>query len=195
MTAIGTLTAALVLVTLLWAPHRLWELAVLTSPFQASTLMEISASSRESGLAPVYLVLVMACVYELSQWLPKGRLPRPILHVSLPAICFLAWGVLGAIAIPACFPGWLVVAPYSIYTLSRLEPSFSNVTHCLYLTLLLASMILLAFHIHRHGLQRVHSLVRSYQTAVWISVGIIVWHHLSLYFGVPYPSEFLYNHP
>ncbi|MGE5140812.1 MAG: hypothetical protein ACM3JD_15200 [Rudaea sp.] len=195
MTAIGILTAALVLVTLVRAPQRLWELAILTTPFQASTLMEISASSKESGLAPVYLVLAVACLYELSQWLVQRGLPQPILRVSMPALCFLGWGVLTALAIPSCFPGWLVVAPYSIYTLSRIEPSFSNVTHCLYLTLLLASMILLALHVHRHGQQRVQELIRSYRAAVWISAGIIVWHHLSLYFGVPYPSEFLYNHP
>jgi hypothetical protein len=195
MTAIGILTATLVLVVLVRAPHRLWELAILTTPFQASTLMEISGSSRESGLAPVYLVLAVACLVELAQWLPKGVLPHPIVRMTMPALCFLGWGILSAVAIPACFPGWLVVAPYSIYTLSRMEPSFSNVTHCLYLTLLLASMILLACHLHRQGPQRVHSLVRSYQAAVWISAGIVVWHQLSLYFGVPYPSEFLYNNP
>jgi len=195
MTMIGVATAAMVLVVLVWAPHRLWELAILTTPFQASTLVDISSSTKESGLAPVYLVLAAACLYEFCRWMPQGLLPRPVMQVSMPAVYFLAWGILSAIAIPTCFKGWLVVAPYSIYTLSRLEPSFSNITHCLYLAVLVASMLLLALHVYRKGPERVRSLVRVYETALWISAGVIVWHHLSLYLGLPYPSEFLYNHP
>lgn len=195
MTAIGMVTAALALVVLVWAPRRLWELAILTTPFQASTLVEMSGSSRESGLAPVYLVLGLACLCELGEWLPHGILPRPILRLSSPAIYLLAWGIVGALAIPACFPGWLLVAPYSVYTLSRLEPSFSNLTHCLYLTLLVSAMVLLAMHVHRAGSERMRSLLRAYEAAVWISAGMIVWHHLSLHLRLPYPSEFLYNHP
>ena len=193
MTAIGIITAAMALVVLVWAPNRLWELAILTTPFQASTLVEMSASSRESGLAPVYLVLLLACLYEF--WHCLRILPRPLVHVLLPAIWFLAWGLLSAVAIPACFKGWLLVAPYSVYTLSRLEPSFSNMTHCLYLTLLLSAMVLLALHVHRTGSERVRSLLRTYEVAVWLSAAMIVWHQLSLYVGVPYPREFLYNHP
>ncbi len=195
MTGIGIITAAIALLMLVWAPRRLWELAILTTPFQASTLVELSGSSRESGLAPVYLVLVLACLYELWHWLPRGIVPRALVRLFLPAICFLGWGILTAVAIPACFQGWLLVAPYSIYTLSRLEPSFSNMTHCLYLTLLLSAMVLLALHVHRQGLERVRTLQRAYEAAVWVSAGMIVWHHLSLYLGVPYPSDFLYNHP
>lgn len=195
MTSIGIATAAMVLLVLIRAPHRLWELAILVTPFQASTLIEISSSSRESGLAPVYLVLAVACAYEAWQWLPMAALPRSVMNISMPAIYFLGWGVLSAVAIPAYFKGWLLVAPYSIYTLSRLEPSFSNMTHCLYLSLLLASMVLLAFHVQRMGPERVRSLLRVYEVAVWLSAGIIVWHQFSLYLGLPYPSEFLYNHP
>jgi len=195
VTAIGGVTAALVLVVLIWAPDRLWELAILTTPFQASSLMDISAANKESGLAPVYLVLAVACLYELWRWLPQGLLPRPVMRVSMPAVCFLAWGVLAAIAIPSVFKGWLVVAPYSIYTLSRLEPSFSNLTHCLYLSVLVASMLFAALQVCRKGPERVRSFARVYETALWISAGMIVWHELSLYFGLPYPEEFLYNHP
>jgi hypothetical protein len=154
--------------------------------------MDISTSAKESGLAPVYLVLALACLHELWHWLPGGILPQAILHDSAPVLCFLGWGVLSS-AIPALFPGWLMVAPYSIYTLSRLEPSFSNVTHCLYLTMLVASMVMLALHIWRMGHARVRTLQRAYEAAVWLAAGIIVWHHLSLYLGVPYPNEFLYN--
>ena len=193
MTPIGIVIAVLAAIVLVYAPRRLWELAILTTPFQAATLMDISTSAKDSGLAPVYLVLGLACVCELWQWLLKGTLPRAILHVSTPALLFLGWGLLSASAIPACFEGWLVVAPYSVYTLSRLEPSFSNVTHCLYLSVLVASMVLLALHISREGATRVRSLRRAYEAAVWLSAGIIVWHQLSLYFGVPYPSGFLYN--
>jgi hypothetical protein len=195
MTAIGVVIACAALALLVWAPDRLWEFAILTSPFQASTLLEVSGSSRDSGLAPVYLVLATASVYELWQWLSRGILPRPMVRLSLPAICFLLWGVLCAMVIPAFLKGWLLVAPYSVYTLTRLEPSFSNLTHCLYLTLLELAMILLAFHVHRSGPERVRSLVRAYAGAVWISAGLIVWHHLSLYLGLPYPGDFLYNHP
>lgn len=195
MTPIGILTAAIALLLLIRAPHRLWEFAILTTPFQASTLIELSSSSREAGLAPVYLILAVACVYELWQWLGIAALPRAVMGVTTPAICFLAWGVVSAFAIPAFFKGGLVVAPYSIYMLSRLEPSFSNVTHCLYLSLLVASMALLALHVQRMGPSRVPSLLRAYEAAVWTSAAIIVWHQLSLYLGLPYPSEFLYNHP
>ena len=193
MTPIGTVIAILALLLLVLAPQRLWELAILTSPFQAATLMDISTSAKDSGLAPVYLVLALACLVELWHWLPKGTLPRPIMHVAFPALCFLGWGVFSAMAIPACFEGWLVVAPYSIYTLSPLEPSFSNMTHCLYLGLLVLAMVLLSLHVWRKGPGRVPCLRRAYEGAVWVSAGIIVWHHLSLYLGVPYPSDFLYN--
>jgi hypothetical protein len=193
MTPIGIVIAILALLLLVRAPQRLWELAILTTPFQAATLMDISTSAKDSGLAPVYLVLALACLVELWHWLPKGSLPRPIVHMAIPALCFLGWGICSAIAIPACFEGWLVVAPYSIYSLSRLEPSFSNMTHCLYLALLVLSMALLSLHVWRKGPARVPSLRRAYEAAVWVSAGIIVWHHLALYLGVPYPSDFLYN--
>ncbi len=103
-----------------------------------------------------------------------------------------------AILLPRLFAGTVQVWPeksvVSFTGTEPLQPTFSNITQSLYLTIDCLILVSSALLTTRPGI-RFGTLLNTYLLGGWIVVGISFWQFASRVGGVPYPESFLYSNP
>ncbi len=195
---IGWVVMATTLTLLLVAPRALWVLTIYLLPFQAASVLNVTVGARQTGVAPVILVLLVTCVWEVVSASGVGRSHHlaHVIKVFRPALLFVGVGLLLSVVCPQLFRSDLLVTlPQDFRQQVPLEPTTSNIIHSGYLALCTAAALFLSARVGLGEALFTRSLLRAIFGAVTVALCLLFWQGLSLYAGIWYPLEILNNNP
>jgi hypothetical protein len=179
--------------------RTIWRVAVLFSIFQASAAVILGEGDRQTGIQPGYVPMIVGCVIQVLAFLVRpqkaAREFRNVATYFLPMTCFVVWACLSSVVMPMLFSGNLTVMRYGSMGLGPLEFSVSTFRHSVYLCTCWLCSISLAMCLRGSPLHDFTSMVRWLRVTGWIAGAVLLWHSVSLYAGVPFPTETIQSNP
>jgi hypothetical protein len=192
-TPIGLIVMPLSLFILFFKPRYLGCWAILLSPFQAASVLNVGGNFP-IGVSPYFFVCVLIFVAFVPLWL-SGRLAFASDDVSLrmvrPLFFLVLWAVVSAFLLPKLFAGVGVNTPRggmdSPYTVP-LVWTMSNAAQAGYVFL---NFIFFLFVIWRsRGESEFRQLVQAFMGAGAVAATIGAYQFIAHCFGLPYPADF-----
>lgn len=204
MTLLGAFFISVTLACLLWRPHHLLPILIVSSVFEAASTFNGSIGGFVFGVSPFYLVGICLALRLLVEvrggrtLLPSEKIPAR--GISMLLLAFLVWSFASAVMMPYLFAGMAVYAPRERVdidivqgNLAPLHWSLSNLAQVIYLTLNVAA-VLYAFH-HVQTKPQAEKLARALRWAVFIVVAVGLLQHLASLAGWSYPYTVFNNNP
>jgi hypothetical protein len=199
LTLIGYVVLFSCLVCCVLNGKKVWCVALFFSIFQASAAVIIGEDDRKTGINPGYLPMIIGCVVQAFAFLVQPfRVTRDLLKVLrafLPMTCFVVWACLSSVFMPLLLGDRVSVMRYGATGLSPLGFSPSTFRHSVYLCTCLLCAISLAMCIKGSTTNEFTSLVRWLRITGWAAGAVLLWHSVSLYSDVAFPTEIIQSNP
>lgn len=204
MTVLGSLFIPIALVCLLWRPHHLLPLLVISSVFEAGSVFNGEMGSFVFGVSPFCLVEICIVVRLVLHLWNGGKLLPPrktaARGIAIVLLGFLAWSLLSAFIMPRIFAGTPVISPRErvdvdlvFGNLWPLRWSFSNLGQGIYLALS-TSAALFAFLVV-HSKEQAAGLAAAVRWSIVIAVAAGLLQCLAPWAGFSYPYAVFNNNP
>ena len=184
----------LALAACLWYPARgrLIPVVMFMSIFQAASVLNISVGGAEVGLAPAYLILLIALVnkFVARATKPSKTSPRTARATSI-LTCFVLYATLSAFINPFVFSGVLITNS-KVGARVPLEWSPGYLSQLFYL------LISFALYIAVTSKTSPAELIKSldwYVKGVSLASVIGIYQYVAAKGGLPFPGNLLYTNP
>lgn len=199
LTFVGYMIVIATALTLLFRPRLLWPLAVFLAPFQGAAAVLIGREPDQTGIAPCYVVIVIAVVREAVNEALQARARKYALSLILGEYrlltLFVVWACFGAMVFPIILEARVPVLRYGALGLGGLERSIHNFRHTSYLVLGFLCVVSLTAACLREGPRFVGSMLRSLHASGWIATVFLLWHLAFMYWALPFPDDLIHNNP
>jgi hypothetical protein len=197
VTFLGIIFVPAALVLFFWRPSYLVPLAILASPFEAGSVLNVTIGDFPIGIAPFYFVQVCITLRLLvskargKPLLPPRNDPAWVIAILLCAFCL--WSAFSAFAMPHLFAGITVEPPRLNSFPGPLEWSLSNFAQASYL-ILNVGFVLYALQVV-HNEQQSENLLKAFYWSVFIAVAVGLAQSLALAMHWEFPYEAFNNNP
>ncbi|HTM52145.1 MAG TPA: hypothetical protein VL285_25795 [Bryobacteraceae bacterium] len=199
LTLIGYIVVLCCLVCCVLNGKKVWCVALFFSIFQASAAIIIGEDDRKTGINPGYVPMIIGCMVQMFAFLLKpmrvARDFRKVVRTFLPMTCFAVWACLSSVFLPLLLGDRLIVMRYGTVGLSPLGFSPSTFRHSVYLCTCLLCAISLAICIKGSNTNEFTSLLHCLRITGWAAGGVLLWHSMSLYGNVSFPTEIIQSNP